>query len=208
MSARGSFFQGALTSPSAARNGPPILDILRQVLPAHGTVLEIASGTGEHAVYFAAALPDLTWQPTDLDVDALASIAAHCASAHLTNLMPPFALDASSPRWPVAHADAIVAINMIHIAPWSVTEGLMAGAGRILPPSGVLHLYGPFKEIDRPAAPSNVAFDISLRRSNPAWGVRDLGRVCDLAGMHGLGLVERIAMPAHNLSLVFRRRAT
>jgi SAM-dependent methyltransferase len=199
--------EGALTSPAVARNREPILAVLRRVLPAHGTVLEIASGSGEHAVHFAAALPHLTWQPTDLDPDARRSIAAYRAGARLPNLLPPLALDAASPVWPVAEAGAIVSINMIHIAPWSAAQGLMAGAERILTPGGTLYLYGPFKENGEHTAPSNAAFDASLRQRDPRWGVRDVGDVCDLAQRHGLALVERVAMPANNLSLVFRYRA-
>lgn len=198
----------ALTSPSVARNRTPILEVLRRVLPARGTVLEIASGTGEHAVYIAAALPHLTWQPSDRDPDALASIATHRTAAQLPNLLPPLTLDATAPSWPVTQADAMVSINMIHIAPWSAAEGLMAGAERLLGSGAPLYLYGPFREDGRHTAPSNSAFDESLRASNRDWGVRDLGEVVGLASRHGLALVERIAMPANNLSVVFRRRAT
>jgi len=197
----------ALSSPAARRNREPILGVLRRVLPARGTVLEIASGSGEHAVHFAAALPRLSWQPTDDDPDALASIAAYRDDAGLPNLLPPIALDAAAPSWPVAHADAVVSINMIHIAPWSAAEGLIAGAGRLLAPGAVLYLYGPFKENGHHTAPSNAAFDASLRASNKKWGVRDLGEVSALAGRHGLDFAERVAMPANNLSVVFRRRA-
>jgi len=199
------FLEGAQASPSVGRNREPILAVLRRVLPARGTVLEIASGTGEHAVHFAAALLKLTWQPTDRDPDALASIAAHRAAARLPNLLPALELDACAPLWPVARADAVVAINMIHIAPWTAAEGLIAGAGRVLARAGVLYLYGPFKEGGRHTAPSNAAFDASLRAGNPDWGVRDIGDVFDLAGRHGLALDQRIAMPANNLSLVFRK---
>jgi SAM-dependent methyltransferase len=202
-------FVPAQTSPAVARNRDPILAVLRRVLPAQGTgigiVLEIASGTGEHAVHFAAGLPHLTWQPTDTDADALCSVAAHRASAQLPNLMPVLELDVCAPSWPVTHADAIVAINMIHIAPWTAAEGLMAGAGRLLAPGSVLYLYGPFKEDGRHTAPSNAAFDASLRARDPQWGVRDLDEVAALARRHGLALAERIAMPANNLSLVFHR---
>jgi SAM-dependent methyltransferase len=203
-----SLLEGAEASPAVARNREPILAVLRRLLPARGTVLEIASGSGEHAVHFAAGLPRLTWQPTDCDADALRSIAAHRASTRLPNLLPPLELDASSPFWPVARADAVVAINMIHVAPWTAAEGLMAGAARVLPPGGVLYLYGPFKENGRHTALSNASFDASLRACASAWGVRDRGEVCALAGQHGLALVERVPMPANNLSLVFRYRAT
>jgi cyclopropane fatty-acyl-phospholipid synthase-like methyltransferase len=200
--------EGALTAPAVARNRAPILAVLRRTLPAKGTVLEIASGSGEHAVHFAAALPHLTWQPTDVDVDALRSISAHRAAAQLPNLLAVLPLDVCSPAWPVLRADAVVAINMIHISPWRATEGLMEGAARMLPPGGPLYLYGPFKEGDRHTAPSNATFDENLRASNPDWGVRDLDHVADLARWHGLHLVERVAMPANNLSLVFRHQST
>jgi hypothetical protein len=200
-------FANALTSPAAARNREPILEVLRRVLPARGTVLEIASGSGEHAVHCAAGLPHLTWQPSDRDADALASIAAHRAAAQLPNLLAPLFIDAIAPSWSVEQADAIVSINMIHIAPWSAAEGLMAGAGRLLAPGAALYLYGPFKENGSHTAPSNATFDAGLRASNRDWGVRDLADVSALAGRHGLEFSERIAMPANNLSVVFRRRA-
>ena len=196
--------EGALTAPAVARNRDPILAVLRRVLPARGTVIEIASGTGEHAVHFAAGLPNLTWQPTDCDPDALRSISAHRAAAQLPNLLAPLALDATAPTWPITQADAVVSVNMIHIAPWTAAEGLMAGAGRLLEPGGVLYLYGPFKEHGQHTAPSNAAFDASLRAQDPEWGVRDTGDVAELARRHGFDLVDRIAMPANNLSLVFR----
>jgi hypothetical protein len=173
-----SSFVPAQTSPAVARNRDPILAVLRRVLPAQGTVLEIASGTGEHAVHFAAGLPHLTWQPTDADADALRSTGAHSASAQLPNLLPVLELDVCAPSWPVTRADAMVAINMIHIAPWTAAEGLMAGAGRLL-----------------------------AAARDPRWGVRDLDEVAALARRHGLALVERIAMPANNQSLVFHRTA-
>jgi SAM-dependent methyltransferase len=194
----------ALTSPSAARNREPILAVLRRVLPSRGLVLEVASGTGEHAVHCAAGLPELTWQPSDRDPEALASIAAHREQAGLPNLLEPLLLDVTAPAWPLARADAIVAVNMIHIAPWRAAERLMSGAERLLASGGVLYLYGPFKEDGRHTAPSNAAFDESLRARDPAWGVRDTADVVALAGRHGFGLVERVAMPANNLSLVFQ----
>jgi SAM-dependent methyltransferase len=196
---------GALTSPSVARNRDPILAVLRRVLPERGTVLELASGSGEHAVYFAAALPTLIWQPSDPDPEALRSIAAHRTATGLPNVAPPLELDAASPSWPVSRADAVVAINMVHIAPWRATQGLMAGAGRVLAPGKVLYLYGPYKENGSHTAPSNAAFDESLRARNPEWGVRDVSALDDLARAHGLVLMERVPMPANNLSLIFRR---
>jgi SAM-dependent methyltransferase len=197
--------EDALVSPSVARNRDPILAVLRRVLPPTGTVLEIASGTGEHAVYFAAALPHLTWQPSDQDEQALRSIAAYRANSGLPNLLAPLSLDAASSEWPVEQVDAIVAINMVHISPWPATQGLMAGAGRVLSPGGVLYLYGAYKENGTHTAPSNEAFDADLRRRNPEWGIRDREAIAELAASHGLTLVERIPMPANNLSLVFRR---
>jgi len=198
-------FDNALTAPAVARNRDPILAVLREVLAAPGTVLEIASGSGEHAVHFASALSHLVWQPTDPDAEARRSIAAHAARAQLPNLLPPLALDAAAAAWPVTQADAIVSINMIHIAPWSAAEGLMAGAARLLPPDSPLYLYGPFREHGRHTAPSNAAFDESLKARDPAWGVRDLDEVVALAGRHGLALTRTVAMPANNLSVVFRR---
>ncbi len=194
----------ALTSPSVVRNRDPILAILRRLLPQTGTVLEIASGTGEHAVCFATALPHLSWQPTDYDEQALNSIAAHRATSRLSNLLAPVTLDASAPEWPVEQADAILAINMVHISPWRTTQGLMAGAGRVLPPGGVLYLYGAYKENGVHTAASNEAFDHDLRRRNPEWGVRDLEEAAELAEAHQLEIVERLPMPANNLSLVFQ----
>jgi SAM-dependent methyltransferase len=198
-------FDNALTAPAVARNRDPILAVLREVLAAPGTVLEIASGSGEHAVHFASALSHLVWQPTDPDEQARRSIAAHAAQAGLPNLLPPLELDASAAAWPVAHADAIVSINMIHIAPWSAAEGLMAGAARLLPPGSPLYLYGPYREHGRHTAPSNAAFDESLKARDPAWGVRDLDEVVALAERHGLALSRTVAMPANNLSVIFTR---
>ena len=197
---------GARVSPSTARNREPILPVLGPRLPASGLVLEIAAGAGEHAVHNAAALPHLQWQPTDPDPEALASIAAWRDHAALPNLLAPLRLVASDPdSWPVSHADAVVNINMIHISPWSAAEGLMAGAGRVLPAGGLLCLYGPYIEPDAPTAPSNLAFDRSLKDRNPAWGLRRLDEVTALAAAQGLAFVERIAMPANNLSVFFRK---
>ena len=197
---------GARTSPATARNRDPILEVLRPRLPKSGVVLEVAAGAGEHAAYFAAALPHLRWRPTDPDPDALASIAAWRGHAALPNLLAPLRLDAADPdSWPVDGIDAVVNINMIHISPWAAAQGLMTGAGRLLPAGGLLFLYGPFIEPDIETAPSNVAFDLDLRRRDPAWGLRRLGEVTALAARHGLDLAERIAMPANNLALVFRK---
>ena len=194
------------TAPAAARNRGPILEILRQELPETGLVLEIASGTGEHAVWFSQALPALTWQPTDGNAEALASIAAWRETAAVPNLLAPLLLDAASPRsWRVERADAVVAINMIHIAPWLAAEGLFAGAAHVLPPGGLLYLYGPFREDGLHTAASNAAFDADLQARDPSWGVRDIGDVAQLAARHGINLSGRRQMPANNLSLLFRR---
>jgi SAM-dependent methyltransferase len=196
----------ALTSPSTARNRDPILAVLREHLPANGLVLEIAAGAGEHAVHMARYLPTLTWQPTDPDETALASIAAWREDVALPNLLEPLRLDAArSEDWPVKAADAIVCINMVHISPWAATQGLLAGAGAILPQGGILFLYGPYREDGVETAPSNLAFDDSLKQRNPAWGLRRREDVEDLAADHGLTLKTRIAMPANNLSLVFAK---
>ena len=180
--------------------------MLRRVFPAQGTVLEIASGTGEHAVHFAAALPDIDWQPSDPDAAALRSIVAWREAARLPNVLAPLLLDVTSPVWPVQQTDAMVCINMIHISPWRAAEALMAGAGRVLESGGVLFLYGPHKEGSVHTASSNEAFDASLRARNPEWGVRELDDVKALAARHGIEFVERVAMPANNLIVVFRRR--
>ena len=195
------------SSPAVARNCDPIFEVLQPRLPATGLVLEIAAGTGEHAAAFASRLPDLTWQPTDPDPAALASIAAWRDRSRASNLQAPLVLDAADPEtWPVGQVDAIVCINMVHISPWVATGGLVKGSVSRLPPCGLLYLYGPYLEDEVPTAPSNLAFDASLKDRNPAWGLRRLDAVRTLAADHGLDLVERIAMPANNLSLVFRRR--
>jgi SAM-dependent methyltransferase len=196
----------ARSAPATARNRDPILTVLRRILPARGTVLEIASGSGEHAAYFAHALPDLTWQPSDPDETARKSIAAHRERTDLPNLLPPLELDASKDTWPVTRVDAVIAINMIHIAPWEATQGLMAGAERVLLAGGVLYLYGPYKEHGQHTAPSNALFDADLMARNPEWGVRNLDDVRALAARHKFDFVERASMPANNLSVVFRKR--
>jgi SAM-dependent methyltransferase len=194
-------------APAAARNRDPILAVLSRHLPATAAlpVLEVASGTGEHAVHFAAALPGLVFQPSDPDPEARASIDAWAAESGLPNLRPALALDAAAEPWPIEAAAAVLCINMIHIAPWAATEGLLRGAARILPPGGLLALYGPYRREGRHTAPSNAAFDRDLRSRDPRWGVRDLEAVAELAAGHGFGppLVE--AMPANNLTVLFRR---
>ncbi|GGK32324.1 DUF938 domain-containing protein [Salinarimonas ramus] len=196
---------GARVAPAAARNRDPILAVLRRVLPETGVVLEVASGTGEHAIHMARALPGLVWRPSDPDPDARISIAAWRAEAGLSNLDEPMALDAASPTWPVTRADAVVSINMIHIAPWEAGLGLLAGAGRLLPPGGPLVLYGPFNVDGRFTAPSNAEFDASLKARDPRWGIRDVADVAAAAQAEGLVLAERIDMPANNMILVLRR---
>lgn len=195
---------GGLHAPATERNREPILEVLRRALPSSGVVLEIASGTGQHAVFFAAALPHLTWQPTDLSPAHLESIRAWREAAGSPNLAPPMPLDVEAEPWPLAQADAVVAINMIHIAPWSACEALMRGAARVLPANGVLFLYGPFKRNGEHTSESNARFDERLRSDDPRWGVRDAGEVEEAAAKQGLRLVETVPMPANNQSLVFR----
>ena len=194
-------------APATERNRDPILAVLVRVLPPRATVLEIASGTGQHAVFFAAALPALHWQPSDRDDELLASIAAWTRVERRENVAPPLRLDVTGSTWPVSEPfDAMFCANLIHIAPWAACEGLMHGAGKHLVPGGVLVLYGPFKIDGAHTAPSNAAFDADLRLRDPAWGVRDLEAVAATAARHGLDLEERIAMPANNQTLVFRKR--
>jgi SAM-dependent methyltransferase len=194
-----------LFAPAAARNRGPILDVLREALPPSGLVLEIASGTGEHVAHFAAALPDLTFQPSDPGAPERASILGWIAASGAKNILAPLALDAAALPWPVSTADAILCINMIHISPWAATEGLFDNAARLLPDGGPLVLYGAYKRGGAPAAPGNVAFDEMLRRQNPEWGVRDLETVAALAARSGFGAPRIVEMPANNLSVVFRR---
>lgn len=192
-------------SPAAERNAGPILAQLQRVLPAQGVMLEIASGTGQHAACFAAALPGWTWQPTDFDAESLRSVADWCAA--LPNVRAPLRLDVLADPWPGVpeRVDAVFCANMIHIAPWACTAGLMHGAGRHLAPQGVLITYGPYLEDEVTTAPSNLAFDEDLKRRNPAWGIRRLADVAAMAREHGLTLAERVSMPANNLLLVWRR---
>ena len=179
------------TVPAPERNKGPILAILRRVLPASGLVLEIASGTGQHVVHFARALPDLDWQPSDPDPDARSSIAAWIAHEGLANVRPPLNLDVSD-AWAVRQGDLVglICTNMIHIAPWAATERLIEGASRLLAGQGVLFLYGPFRRRDRRTAPSNESFDSQLRNQNPEWGIRGLELVVDVANQAGLDFVE------------------
>jgi SAM-dependent methyltransferase len=193
------------SAPAAERNKAPILAVLEQVLPPSGLAVEIASGTGQHVVHFAQALPQWTWQPTEPDSQMRQSIAAWLAKCDLPNVLPPLALDVCQPDWPVDRADAVLCINMIHISPWHATEHLLAGCERILRPGGILFLYGPYRRFGRHTAPSNEAFDASLRQRDPQWGVRDLETVAETARQHGLEMSQVVEMPANNLSLVFVR---
>ena len=193
------------TAPAAERNKDPILAVLRRALPKRGLVLEIASGTGQHVVHFAQALPSLDWQPSDPDPEARSSIVGWTAHRQAPNVLPPLDLNVSREVWPIERADAVVCINMIHISPRASTLHLLAGAARILPAGGVLFLYGPFRRQDQQTAPSNEAFDAQLRRQNPEWGLRHLDQVIREANINGLGQVEITEMPANNLSVVLRR---
>jgi SAM-dependent methyltransferase len=194
-------------APAVARNKDAITEVLARHLPASGLVLEIASGSGEHALHFAAHFPALTFQPTDPDAAALASIAAWRAEAQLANLLPPLMLDVMADAWPVPKADAVLCINMIHIAPWEATVALIRGAARVLPRDGILFLYGPFKQGGTHTAPSNAEFDASLRAQDARWGVRDLEAVAEIASAVGFAAPVVEAMPANNLSVIFRRLA-
>ncbi|NRD44445.1 DUF938 domain-containing protein [Corallococcus exiguus] len=192
-------------APATERNREPLLAVLREVLPTEGTLLEVASGTGQHAAFFAKAFPGLTWQPTDGDPSSLESIDAWRMEEGLANVLPARLLDASSDAWPVEHADAMLCVNMIHIAPWAACQGLMRGAARVLRPGGRLVLYGPYFVEGKETAPSNLAFDESLRARDASWGVRELGTVTAEAARHGLQRERVVEMPSNNLTVVFRR---
>lgn len=193
-------------APAAARNRDAIAEVLAGVLPQTGLVLEIASGTGEHAVHFARTFPHLEWQPSDPETDARDSIESWRAEEGPANLRPPVALDVEEPGWPVSAADAVLCINMIHISPWTAAEALFAGSGRILPSSAPLVLYGPYLEDSVETAPSNLAFDASLKRRNPEWGIRRIEDVDGLAARHGFERTLRREMPANNLTLAYRKQ--
>lgn len=193
-------------APATQRNRGVILDVLRRALPPSGLVLEIASGSGEHAVHFAQALPHLTFQPSDPTQDALASIAAWIAATKVANVQAPLLLDVTAQPWPVKSADAVLCINMIHISPWDATLGLVRGAASLLRPGAPLYTYGPYKRGGAHTAPSNADFDASLRARDPSWGVRDLEEVAAAAQAAGFTAPEILQMPANNLSLVFRRK--
>jgi len=190
-------------APAAARNRDPILTALRPLLPPEGLVLEVASGSGEHGLHFAQALPGLILQPSDPEADARASIDAWCAGQ--SNIRPALALDAAAPDWPLDRADAALCINMIHIAPWAATLGLLRGAARILPSGAPLVLYGPYIQAGVETAPSNLDFDASLRARDPSWGLRRLQDVAEVAAAAGFGAPAVMPMPANNLLVAFRR---
>lgn len=195
------------SAPATERNREPIAGVLARELPPQGRVLEIASGTGEHAVFLAERFPALHWQPTDPSDEALASIAAYRAEYAGGNLAAPLLLDAATPAdWPVKIADAILCINMVHISPWSATEGLFAGAAQILgSEGGPLILYGPYLEAGVETAPSNLEFDASLKARDPRWGLRDAAAVDAVAADHGFARTARYGLPANNIMLVYRR---
>ena len=194
-------------APAAERNRQPILDVLRQALPATGLVLEVASGTGQHAIFFSEHLPDLQWQPTDASSEALRSISAWVDATARENLLPPLEFDVRSPHWPVTRADALVCINMIHISPWETTEALFRGASKLLTGSSPLVTYGPYRLHGEHTAPSNEAFDQSLRSRNARWGVRDIDELSELGERTGFALQERVGMPANNMTLIWAREA-
>ena len=193
------------SAPAALRNREPIAKVLRDWLPPSGLVLEIASGTGEHATYFAERFPELEWQPTDDHPDALASISAWREQTRRPNLKPPLVIDAAEPEWPIDRANAVVSINMVHISPWASALGLLEGAARLLSSDAPLILYGPWLKANVPAAPSNAEFDADLRRRHPAWGLRWVEDFAAAAEERELILVETRAMPANNMMLLLRR---
>ncbi|OJX79576.1 DUF938 domain-containing protein [Magnetospirillum sp. 64-120] len=193
--------------PATSRNKGPILDVLRRWLPPEGVVLEIASGSGQHASWFASQMPGLTWQPSDADAACLPSIDAwgqESDAAH--RIRPALHLDVAALPWPLQPVDAVFCANMIHIAPWTAAQALAQGAGLALRAQGLLVLYGPFKIDGRHTAPSNQDFDDDLRRRNPLWGVRDLADFGALAQQAGLDHVETVPMPANNLCVIWRKR--
>jgi hypothetical protein len=193
-------------APATERNRAPIAEVIGPLLPAGGTILEVASGTGEHAAYFAGRFPDRSWQPSDCDEAGLASIAAWRDQARLANLRAPLRLDAAAADWPAVRADAILCVNMVHISPWTATEGLMRGAARVLALGAPLILYGPYLRAGVPTAPSNLDFDASLKARDPEWGLRAVETVAAEAAARGMDFDRLFEMPANNLILLFRRR--
>ena len=212
MSDQSRFYEAAAvgerrSAPAAQRNREPIAEVLADWLPKRGLVLEIASGTGEHAVHFAERFPNLQWQPSDLHPDALRSIAAWREESRLPNLREPIALDAAKPDWPLDQADAMLSINMVHISPWASALGLIDGAARLLAEGAPLILYGPWLKDDIPTVDSNLAFDADLKRRDPQWGLRRVEDFAAAAARHALALEEFRQMPANNLILLFRKQA-
>jgi hypothetical protein len=197
---------GKWSIPAADRNKGPILDVLARVLPRRGLVLEIASGTGQHVVHFAKALPGLTWQPSDPDSELRRSIALRVEEAQLPNVNSALDLDVTRLPWPLQTADVVLAINLIHVAPWSATLALLEGAQALLSSDQALLLYGPYRRCGGHTSEGNARFDVDLRAVNPEWGLRDLEAVADVAAASGFVLAETIDMPANNFTLVFRRR--
>lgn len=195
------------TAPSSERNREPILDVLKDVVPESGLVLEIACGTGQHAVYFAEAFPQITWVPSDVDQEILLSAAAWRTDSGLENIAQPIFIDVTSENWPIAAANMVYSANMIHIAPWEVCIGLLDGAARILPEGGILFMYGPYKVGGKHTAPSNEEFDRSLRSRDPSWGIRNLDDVALEARRRGLHLIKTVNMPANNFSVIYRKTA-
>ncbi len=198
---------GRWFTAAAERNKAPILAVLEKGLPRQGVVLEIASGTGQHVVHFASALPELTWQPSDPDAGLRESIRLRIADERLANVNAPLDLNVERLPWPLASADALVCINMIHVAPWSATHALFDGAERLLSPGHKVVLYGPYTRFGRHTSESNAQFDSDLRAQDPAWGLRDLEAVADVALARNFVLADVVAMPANNFSVLFRRQA-
>lgn len=196
---------GRWFAPAAERNQGPILEVLKRELPQSGLVLEIASGTGQHVARFAKSLPHLSWQPTDPDAGHRRSISRWIAFEQLVNVLEPTALDVRQQPWAIIAADAIVCINMVHVAPWAATQALFAGAHEVLTRDGLLFLYGPYRREGRHTAPSNAKFDAALRAHDPEWGLRDVAAMERLSNQAGISLAHVVAMPANNLSLIFRK---
>lgn len=194
--------------PAPERNKGPILEVLARVLPAKGRLLEVASGTGQHAAYFAERLPGLMVQPSDVSPANLESIRAWVSEVGLPNLLEPIELDVTREPWPTEPVDAIFSANLVHIAPWSTAEALIRGVGRHLGPEGIFAIYGPFKLAGEHTSDSNRTFDEDLRRRDPSWGVRDAEVIIERAAQVGLGFLERVQMPANNQTLLFARAAT
>lgn len=196
-----------LYAPATERNREAILSVLKSILPKQGKVLEIASGTGEHITFWAPHFPNITWQPSDPDPMHLASIEGWIAQLPAANILPPIQIDVTNQTWSIDSVEVILCVNMIHIAPWEACLGLFRGAQSLLSKGGLLYLYGPFKQQGKHTAPSNEAFDLSLRAQDPSWGVRDLEAVIDSAQKHDLHVQQVIPMPANNLSVMFYKRS-